>query len=198
MSSNFTFRNGVHPAENKNATSGQAIERMPFVPEYIIPLSQHIGAPAKAIVEPGMKVFRGQMIAKPGGFVSTAHHSPVDGEVIAIERRPHPNGKLMESIIIKTDPYSSQRLNLTTPPSVNSLNPKEVADHVQNSGMVGLGGAAFPSHVKLMVPEGKKVKFVVLNGCECEPFLTCDHRLMLEYAEDVVLRIGFFNWTVGC
>ena len=180
-----TFRHGVHPPEHKEATAGLAIERMRFVDELVLHLAQHIGAPSRPIVKAGDKVFRGQMIAAPGGFVSTALHAPVTGTVKAIELRPHPSGKLLDAIVIQTDPYATQSLDVRLP--TNGDAPASLVKRVQEAGIVGLGGAAFPSHVKLSVPDGKKVRFVVLNGCECEPFLTCDHRVMLE-RPDAVLR----------
>jgi electron transport complex protein RnfC len=167
-----TFSHGVHPVEHKEATSALPIERMPFVDEYVMPLSQHIGAPSRCAVEVGQRVHRGQLIAEPGGFVSTALHAPVTGTVRAIELRLHPNGKMMPAIVLEADPYDSQRLPESAPVDVASLTPKEMVERVQLGGLVGLGGAAFPSHVKFQVPEDKPVRCVVINGCECEPYLT--------------------------
>jgi electron transport complex protein RnfC len=187
----LTFRHGVHPDEGKDATNRQPIERMPFVDEYVLHLSQHTGAPSTPVVEAGDKVERGELIAKPSGFISTALHSPITGTVKAIELRPHANGQQMPAIVIETDPYASQRLASAKPPPLDEIEPADVVRRVQEAGIVGLGGAAFPSHVKLKVPEGKQVRFAVLNGCECEPYLTCDHRVMVEEADKVVrgLRI---------
>ena len=181
-----SFRHGVHPHEHKGATSALPIERLPFVDEYVLPLSQHIGAPSKALVEAGDDVKRGQLIAKPGGYVSVGLHAPVTGRVVAVELRPHPNGLRMPAIVIRTDPYSSQKLAAEAPPAADTLDGGSFAKRVQEAGMVGLGGAAFPSHVKLNVPEGKRVQFLILNGCECEPFLTCDDRVMVERPEAVL------------
>ena len=100
-----TFRHGVHPPENKEATERRPIERVPFVREYVLPLSQHIGAPSVSVVKPGQKVVRGQLIAEPGAFVSTALHAPVTGTVTAVEPRLHPNGKMMPAIVIEADPF---------------------------------------------------------------------------------------------
>jgi len=105
-----TFRHGVHPDELKAMTSGRPIERMPYSEFYVLPLSQHTGKPSRSLVAPGMRVTRGQMIAAPDGYISTALHAPVTGTVETIEPRPHPNGKRMPSIVIRTDPFSSQRL----------------------------------------------------------------------------------------
>jgi electron transport complex protein RnfC len=178
-----TFLHGVHPEQHKEATAALPIERMPFVREYVLPLSQHIGAPSKAVVTAGQRVRRGERIAEPGGFVSTALHAPVTGRVTAVELRLHPNGKMMRSVVIEADPYDSQRIDAAAPVDPASLSLDQVSERVQQAGLVGLGGAAFPTHVKFKVPEGKRVRHVIVNGCECEPYLTCDHRLMVERPE---------------
>ena len=180
-----TFRHGVHPEENKDATNALRIERMPFVEQYVLPLSQHIGAPSKPVVEPGQKVVRGELIAEPGGFVSVALHAPVTGTVEAIELRPHPSGTAQPAIVLRTDAFADQKYPEAAP--ITDLDDvDELVRRVQNAGIVGLGGAAFPAHVKVKIPEGKKVSDVILNGCECEPYLTCDHRVMVERAEAVL------------
>lgn len=186
-----TFRHGVHPPEFKDATAALPVERMPYVEEYTLPLSQHAGAPSVAVVKAGDRVQQGELLAKPGGFVSTALHSPVTGTVKAVDLRPHPNGKLMPAVVITTDMFASQRFEPRTPVDPLSCQPEERVKMVQDAGLVGLGGAAFPSHVKLKLPDGKKARFVILNGCECEPYLTCDHRMMVERPQAVVegLRI---------
>jgi len=163
----------------------------------VLPLSQHIGAPSKALVKAGERVLRGQLIAKPGGYVSTALHAPVTGTVDAVDYRPHPNGRLMESIVIKTDPYASQLMEIEPPPPANTLDPDSFAKRIQESGMVGLGGAAFPSHVKLKVPDGKRCTFLILNGCECEPYLTCDHRVMVEQPKAVLGGLDIIREQLG-
>ncbi|MGM0578916.1 MAG: electron transport complex subunit RsxC [Myxococcota bacterium] len=195
-----TFRHGVHPPEHKGWTDTLPVERMPFVDEYVLPLSQHIGAPAKAIVAAGDRVERGQRIADAGGFVSVPLHAPVTGKIAAVEPRLHPNGKMVESIVIETDPYASQHVATVEAVDVEALardNPKEVIQRIQDAGLVGLGGAAFPSHVKLSVPEGKDIHTVVINGCECEPYLTCDHRVMAENPRDVLRGTQILMAMVG-
>jgi electron transport complex protein RnfC len=192
-----SFRHGVHPAEHKQATRAVPIARMPFVDEYVLPLSQHIGAPSKPVVEPGQRVRRGQLIAEPGGFVSTALHAPVTGSVTAIELRLHPNGQTMPAIVVQADPYDSQRLAPAPPVDAAGAAPEEIVKRVQLGGLVGLGGAAFPSHVKFQVPDGKRIQFVVINGCECEPYLSCDHRLMVERPEAVVRGAEIIRAGVG-
>jgi electron transport complex protein RnfC len=176
----------VHPPERKGATNRLPIERMPFVDEYVLPLSQHIGAPSKPVVAVGDRVHRGQLLAEPGGFVSTALHAPVTGRVSDIDLRLHANGKMMPAIVLEADPFDSQRFPEVAPVDPADLEPKEIVDRVQQGGLVGLGGAAFPTHVKFQLQEGKRIRFVVINGCECEPYLTCDHRIMVERAEEVV------------
>ncbi len=180
-----TFRHGVHPPERKEQTHALAIERMPFVEEYLLPLNQHIGAPCKPTVQVGQKVQRGQIIAEPGGFVSVALHAPVSGSVTAIELRPHASGKKVPTIVLSADAYSSQKVTPLSVPDPKSADSSDLLDCIQHGGLVGLGGAAFPTHVKLSVPKGKRVQFVILNGCECEPYLTCDHRVMSERADAV-------------
>lgn len=187
----LTFRHGVHPHEYKDATNHLPVERMPFVEEYGLPLSQHVGAPSIPIVKIGQKVQRGELIAKPDGFISTALHASVTGTVETIERRLHPDGRILPFIVIRTDPFSSQRIFAHPLPSPNQLSREEVANLVQQAGIVGMGGATFPSHVNLRVPDGKKVRFVILNGCECEPYLTGDHRVMLEKPNTVINGLVF-------
>jgi electron transport complex protein RnfC len=192
-----SFRHGIHPVEHKEATAALPIERMPFVDEYVLPLSQHTGAPSRATVRVGQQVQRGELIAEPGGFVSTALHAPVTGAVKAIDLRLHPNGQMMPAIVIEADPFDSQRFREVAPIDVTTLTPEEMVERVQLGGLVGLGGAAFPSHVKFKVPEGKRITCVVINGCECEPYLTCDHRLMAERPEAVVRGTEMIMARVG-
>jgi len=192
-----SFRHGVHPDDHKWETDHEPVERLPFPDELIMPLSQHIGAPAVPVVKAGQLVRRGQMIAKPGGFVSTALHAPATGTVMGITRRPHPNGKPMPSIVIRTDPFSDQLIETSKPPAPEQLSAQELVTHIQTAGIVGMGGATFPSHVKLAVPKGKRVEFVIINGCECEPYLTCDHVLMLERAREVLVGLQIMMDKLG-
>ncbi len=181
-----TFRAGVHPAEHKERTEKLSVERMPFAGRYVLPLGQHIGAPSTAIVSPGDKVTRGQVLATAGGFVSTVLHSPVTGTVNAIASRRHPNGSLVPAIEIDADTYASQDASFTRPTDWRELSTQDFVETIKQAGMVGLGGAAFPSHVKYAPPKGKSCETLVINGCECEPYLTCDHRVMVERAEAVL------------
>lgn len=188
-----TFRHGVHPGDYKEMTRHLPIERMPFMGTYVLPLSQHLGAPSKAIVAAGERVHRGQLIAEPAGFVSTALHAPVTGKIIEIAPRHHPGGQMVESIIIEADATSPQTLQNTHETDWQVLSPDELLGIIQHGGFVGLGGAAFPTHVKLKIPEGKRARFLIVNGVECEPYLTSDHRLMLEEAEDVFRGIRIYQ-----
>ncbi len=192
-----SFRHGVHPEEHKEQTADLPIQRVPFVGRYVLPLGQHLGAPSRAVVKVGDRVRRGQRIAEPGGFVSTALHSPVTGWVRAVEPRRHPNGQLLLAIEIEADPYATQRLDPKPPIDWQSLSIEAFIEHVQQAGLVGMGGAAFPSHVKYSLPEGKRIKYLVVNGAECEPYLTNDHRLMVERPETLLRGLEIVRRKLG-
>ncbi|MCA9548247.1 MAG: electron transport complex subunit RsxC, partial [Myxococcales bacterium] len=148
-------------------------------------------------VKAGDKVIRGQLIAEPVGFVSSAIHAPVTGTVVAVAPRRHPDGKLVPAIEIETDPYADQALPRREPLDWRAMSPDEFVRSVQQAGIVGLGGAAFPSHVKYSIPEGKKATRLVLNGSECEPYLTCDHRTMLEHPDKVLRGAEILGQHLG-
>ncbi len=192
-----TFRHGVHPEEHKEQTEHLPSERMPFVDRYVLPLSQHLGAPCRPSVTAGEVVRRGQVIAEPGGFVSTTLHSPVAGHVTGIVKRRHPNGQIVSCIEIEADAFSTQRLPRTAPIDWQALPLDDFIWHVQRAGLVGMGGAAFPTHVKYKLPEGKRCERLVINGCECEPYLTCDHRLMVERPGAVVRGVEIVSTVLG-
>ncbi|VAX41987.1 Electron transport complex protein RnfC, partial [hydrothermal vent metagenome] len=192
-----SFRHGVHPLDHKEQTEHLALERMPFVERYTLPLGQHIGAPAKPIVQPGDRVERGQRVAEPGGFVSTSLHSPVTGRILDIDQHRQGNGQMVAAIHIEADPYSSQQFHGRDPIDPASLSIDEFVAHVQQAGLVGLGGAAFPSHVKYKLPEGKHCERLVINGCECEPYLTCDHRVMVERPAEVLRGVSMLAEKLG-
>jgi electron transport complex protein RnfC len=162
---------------------------MPFVDRYVLPLSQHTGAPCRPVVRPGDRVARGQVVAEPGSFVSTTLHSPVTGRVAAIAPRHHPNGRLGEAIEIAADPFATQLVAERSPLDWRALTADEFVQEVLRAGLVGMGGAAFPTHVKVQLPPGRRVRRLVANGCECEPFLTADHRVMVERPEAVLRGI---------
>ena len=163
------FAGGVHPPESKERTHALSIERMPFPDEVVIPLAQHIGAPARAIVEPGDRVERGDVIAEAQGFVSVPQHASATGTVMEITRWPHPTGQLLPAVRIEVDPWSSQAQRPRTIPDWKDVEHDHglLVSAVQQGGVVGLGGAAFPTHVKLSPPEGSSLEYLLLNGCEC-------------------------------
>jgi len=190
------FERGIHPPENKQ-TAEQPIKRMPFAPRLIVPLSQHIGQPAKSIVRVGQEVVRGQLIAEADGWLSVPHHAPASGVVEAVELRPSARGPWAESIVIRVFQGSTQEVLAANPRDMDSLDPDAIIRAVQETGMVGLGGAAFPSHAKMAVPKGSTVHTLVINGCECEPYLTCDHRVMVEEANDLIRGIRYAMRATG-
>ncbi len=192
-----SFRHGIHPRGHKEDTEHLGVERMPFVGRYVMPLSQNAGAPSKPVVRPGERVERGQVIAEPGGFVSTTLHSPVTGTVYALGPRHHPAGKLVEAIEIEADRFSSQRLDDRPAAVWSELSTGEFVTQVQQAGLVGMGGAAFPTHVKYKLPEGKRVRRLIANGCECEPYLTADHRTMVEQPGEVLRGIEILASHLG-
>lgn len=184
-----TFKlGGVHPAENK-ISSHQAIREIALPKRVFIPVSQHLGAPSKAIVQNGEVVKTGQLIARGESFISSHIHSPVSGKVFKVDEVIDISGYRKQAIIIdvegddwvetidRSDEIKWEVL----------LSPKEIVDKINLMGIVGMGGATFPSHVKLMVPEGKTIDTLIINGVECEPYLTSDHRLMLERGEEVLI-----------
>jgi H+/Na+-translocating ferredoxin:NAD+ oxidoreductase subunit C len=192
-----TFRHGIHPRTFKELTSERPIERVPFPDEVVLHLRQHLGAPSRPIVSVGDRVHRGQLIAEASGFVSVPLHASATGRVSAIEKRRHPGGNMSEAIVIEVDHDSPQALYEDAPRDWERPTREELVRLIQEGGFVGLGGAAFPSHVKLSVPEGKRVEWVMINGAECEPYLTTDHRVMLEYADSIILGIRVVMKVLG-
>ncbi|MBN1383649.1 MAG: electron transport complex subunit RsxC [Elusimicrobia bacterium] len=178
-----SFSGGIHPPETKN-TSSVRIEEIPLPKKVVIPLSQHTGAPSKPVVKAGDIVKTGQLIADVAGFISAKIHSPVSGKILSIEPCLHPSGYNVESIIIESDGKDEKVEFIPNDP--DKLFPDEMVELIKNAGIVGLGGAAFPTHVKLSPPQGKTINSVILNGCECEPYLTCDYRVMLEETKEIL------------
>jgi len=192
-----SFKGGIHPEYNKEMASGRAIAPMDPPEEVVLPLSQHIGAPAKAVVEKGDEVLIGQVVAEPGGFVSSPIHATVAGKVSAIEPRPHPLGKSLDAIVIENSGEDKWADADSWGDSWKEKSIDEIKERIKNAGMVGMGGATFPTHVKLSPPEGKPIDTVILNGAECEPYLTADHRLMLEHPEPVVEGLEIISKVLG-
>jgi electron transport complex protein RnfC len=193
----LSFKHGVHPPENKDVTSGIASRRFPFPDEIILPLSQHIGAPAEALVKPGDRVERGDIIAAAAGFISSSVHASAAGTVKSIELWPHPSGVMAPSIRIAVDPNSTQMRRPRIVPRWQDVKDEDLSKEIGKAGIVGLGGAAFPSHVKLNPPKDQPIDLLLINGCECEPYLTSDHRTMLERPDDVHLGIRIALKALG-
>ncbi len=193
----FTFRHGVHPPELKELTEHVRIRRMPYPDEVVLPLRQHTGKPAKVIVQVGERVERGDKIADADGFISAPVHASASGIVEEIGIWPHPDGTYDTAVRIKVDPYSAQAARPRLVPEWQDLTSEQIRQAVQDAGVVGLGGAAFPTHVKLVPPKDKKIEVLILNGCECEPYLTTDHRTMVEYPERVQLGIRIMMRCLG-
>jgi Na+-translocating ferredoxin:NAD+ oxidoreductase subunit C len=186
-----TFKlGGVHPPENKLSQSA-AIEILPLPETVTIPLSQHLGVPANPVVQKGDSVKAGQLIAKGEAFISANIHSSVSGTVQKIDDVVDTSGYRKKAIVIKVEgDLWDEGIDLSNDLIKDiTLSPQEIVSRVNEKGIVGMGGATFPSHVKLMVPQGKKAEFLIINGVECEPYLTSDHRLMLEKAEEMLVGI---------
>ena len=181
-----SFRHGIHPPESKELTRAVPIRRMPFPAEVVLPLRQHAGKPARVIVRKGQRVERGDVVATSDGFVSVPIHASAAGTVTAIELCPHPDGSMAEAVRIAVDPYSAQIARTRMVPEWSGLTREQVVDAVQQAGVVGLGGAAFPAHVKLVPPKDTAIEVLIVNAAECEPYLTSDHRVMVEYPERVL------------
>jgi electron transport complex protein RnfC len=185
-----SFSHGVHPADNKDSTAKLAIRRLPFPEQVTVPLSQHFGAPAIPIVRKGQDVVRGEPIAAADGFMSVPHHAPVTGTVKGVELTTTARGPKTPAIVIRVQPGAGQKVLYGGHRDLTALSRQELIQAVQETGMVGLGGAAFPTHVKLSVPEGHSIDTLVVNGCECEPHLTSDHRIMLEKVDALIQGIS--------
>ncbi|HEY3325965.1 MAG TPA: electron transport complex subunit RsxC [Novimethylophilus sp.] len=185
-----SFARGIHPPQFKE-TGRIGIRRMPFAPRLTVPLSQHLGKPARAIVRPGQEVLRGELIAEADGYVSVPAHAPVSGVVEAVELRPTLSGEWQQCVVIRAYEFSTQEVLFGEPVDIDTLDAQQIAQAVQDTGMVGLGGAAFPTHVKFAAPKEYPIEYLLVNGCECEPFLTADHRMMVEWPQQLVAGIRF-------
>lgn len=181
-----TFPRGVHPQEAKEATRDKAIVTLPPPEKVIIPLHQHFGSPAEPLVKKGEEVFLGQKIGQARSLFSANVHASVSGKVLAVEDTNHPGGYPAAAVIIAND--GRDRLSPEMKPAADpfSLSADEIRDRVREAGVVGLGGAAFPTAVKLAPPKGKPIDTLIINGCECEPMLTADYRLMVENPLDIL------------
>ena len=190
----FKFKGGVHPPDFKALTADFPITAMPLPETLLVPLSQHIGAPCKAVVIKGDHVARGQVIGEAGGFVSAPVHSPVNGTVVKVDTAGNALGRTVPAIEIKpdeTDPLAFSGEGVT------ELTAEAVKKVVKEAGLAGMGGATFPTHVKLSPPPDQKIEVVLINAAECEPFLNCDNRLMLESPGKVLRGAWLFKLAMG-
>lgn len=191
-------RGGVHPAENK-FSAGNKISKIALPKAVTIPLSQHLGAPAELMIERGDLVKTGQIIGKSKGFVSSNIHSSVTGKVLKIDKSLDSSGykKTAVSIEVIEDEWLKEIDRSSDLKKEITVSREEIIRKTLESGIVGMGGATFPSHVKMSVPKGKKAELVILNGVECEPFLTSDHRLMLEKGEEILVGLRLIMKALG-
>lgn len=209
---NGTFAHGVHPPENKMFSTEMAIEVVPQPSKVFLPLSQHVGAPCQSIVKPKQPVAFGEMVAKGGGFVSAGLHAPVAGKIQRNVVTTLPNGRRVEAIVIKADgeqlegdALREEILGGEWPArGLEKFDSQQISDAIHDAGIVGLGGAAFPTHVKLMRNDKTDIDTLLINGCECEPFLTCDYRMMIEASGPIITgtllaarAVGAKNIAIG-
>ncbi|MBI2527146.1 MAG: electron transport complex subunit RsxC [Candidatus Rokubacteria bacterium] len=197
MWNHLKFRHGVHPPELKELTARIAIRRVPYPDEVVLPFRQHTGKPARPVVKPGDRVERGDALGEADGYVSTPVHASAAGTVEGIALWPHPDGSYAPAVRIAVDRYSPQAPRPRLVPDWTRLEPSEIVEAIRQAGVVGLGGAAFPTHVKLAPPKDQVVDTVLINGCECEPYLTTDHRTMVEYPERVHLGLRIMMRCLG-
>lgn len=186
-----TFKGGIHPPYHKEDSRYLAIEELPGSKEMIFHMSQHIGAPASPVVNVGDKVCVGQLIGSAQGFVSANVHSSVSGTVTAIKPMPHTNGTESMAIVVENDFNYEVDKSIAPCKEPDKLSAQEIIEIVRNAGIVGMGGATFPTFIKLSPPPEKNVDMVIVNGAECEPYITSDHRVLLEQTENVLNGLKF-------
>lgn len=192
-----SFKGGAHPHDEKSWSADMAIQEMPVPERVIIPVQQHIGAPGDIIVEKGESVKKGQPLTKTSKFVSVPVHASISGTIQAVEKRPHPFGTNLTAIVIESDGNDAWANEPKLNPDHLSLNPDKMIQMIGEAGIAGMGGAAFPSHVKLSPPAEKPIDTLILNGVECEPYLTSDYRLMLEQPDDILAGLRILMKILG-
>lgn len=201
VKSAFRFRGGVHPDYNKELARESAIARMPCPPELVVSMSQHLGAPAKCVVKAGDYVVKGQILGERGGFISVPVHAPANGLVKAVEERPGPAGGKAPAVVIDTTaavPDGVDAAERTLAPLDWRTAPRDVLlARIGEAGVCGMGGAGFPTAVKLDPPPEKRCEYLVVNGAECEPYLCADFRLMLERADRVRAGVEILRKVLG-
>lgn len=181
-----TFPHGIHPSGHKESTDEKALEFVPPPEKVFIPLHQHFGAPAEPLVKKGDDILFGQKIGEATSLFSASVHASVSGKVISVDGHNHPLGKPIPAVAIANDGEDRRSPELSGSDDPFSLGPDQIRQKVKEAGIVGLGGAAFPTAVKITPPKDKPIDTIIINGCECEPFLTADYRLMLEYPDDIL------------
>jgi electron transport complex protein RnfC len=193
----FTFRGGVHPREDKEATEHKPVEKLPLPARVYIPLSQHAGAPSKPVVKKGDTVKTGTLIGEPGGRISVATHASISGTVADVADLPHPlTGRRGPTVIIDSDGADTPDDSIKER-DYSSFTTEQTIETIRLAGIVGMGGAAFPTFFKLAPPKEKTIDTLLINGCECEPFLTADHRLMLEQPAEIVEGTAIMAGALG-
>ena len=203
VKSQFKFKGGVHPDYNKELARGKAIEKMPVPAELVISMSQHLGAPAKCVVKPGDYVKRGTVIGEKNGFISVCVRASADGVVKAVEKRLGPAGGKADAVIIDTTAAAPEGFadangdSVLAPLDWKTATKEELLKRVDEAGICGMGGAGFPTSVKLNPPPGKRCEYLILNGAECEPYLCADHRLMVERADRIRLGVEIMRKILG-
>lgn len=185
----LTFKRGIHPPDHKESTCQKPITVLMPKGDLVYPMVQHIGAPCEPIVKKGDRVLVGQRIAESEAFVSSPIFASVSGTVKAIKDVDHPNGFKVKAIVVENDNLMEEDPSINHPFDYKNMTNQEIIEVVKNSGIVGMGGATFPTHIKLSPPPDKKIDTIIVNGAECEPYLTSDHRIMLEETERVVLGL---------
>ena len=197
----LTFKGGVHPYDGKELSKAKPVKE--FLPgkEMVYPLSQHIGAPAQPVVKKGDSVLAGQKIAEMGGFVSAPIHATVSGVVKDLKKVRNNVGAMVDAIIIEND-EKYETVEFQPAKSLDALSKEEIIARIKEGGVVGMGGAGFPTHVKLSPREPEKIEYVLVNGAECEPYLTSDYRRMLEQPEWIIgglkCMLKLFDHAKGC
>ncbi|MFI5294111.1 MAG: electron transport complex subunit RsxC [Thermodesulfovibrionales bacterium] len=191
-----TFKGGIHPPDKKTLAANNPITEAKSPKIIVVPLSQHAGAPCKPVVTIGQEVKKGEMIGEPGGFVSAPVHSSVSGKVIAISEFPNAMGRMVNSIVIEND-LREEWTALKDAPDYMNLPVEELKEKIKAAGIVGLGGAAFPTAVKLSPPKEKPIDVVIINGAECEPYLTADYRLMIEKPKEIIEGLKILMKVLG-
>ena len=181
----LTFKGGIHPNDGKSLAKDQPIKDVIPTGKMIYPLSQHIGAPATAVVAKGDAVLKGQKIAEAGGFVSAPIYSSVSGKVLALETHLNPTGNSVDCIVIENDGEYNE-VEYSCPKALGEMSKEEILDKIGEAGIVGMGGAGFPTRVKLSPKEPDKIEYIIANCAECEPYITADYRRILENTEELV------------